>query len=87
MESFFLLFCHSYLDLSHDYHAQLCVHSRFIFTAHTSLGCKKCLTSRLFDRKPDKLLSRTLCRIRVTAHVILEVREEDAVNYVLFAPL
>ena len=44
---------------------------------------------RLFDRKPDKLLSRTLytCRIRVTAHVIFKVCEEDAVNYVLFAPL
>ena len=25
---------------------------------------------RLFDRKPNKLLSRTLYRIRVTAHVI-----------------
>ena len=36
---------------------------------------------RLFDRKPDKF------RIRVTAHVTLKVREEDAVNYVLFAPL
>ena len=32
-------FCHSYLDLSHDFHAQLCFHSHFIFTAHTSLGC------------------------------------------------
>ena len=35
----------------------------------------------------DKLLSRTLYRIRVTAHVILKVCEEDAVNDVLFAPL
>ena len=42
---------------------------------------------RLFDRKPDKLLSRTLYRIRVTAHLIFKVREEDVVNYVLFAPL
>ena len=42
---------------------------------------------RLFDRKPDKLLPRTLCRIRVTAHVILKVREEDAMNDSLFAPL
>ena len=42
---------------------------------------------RIFDRKPDKLLSRTLYRIRVTAHVIFKVREEDAVNYVQFAPL
>ena len=42
---------------------------------------------RLFDRKPDKLLPRTLCRIRVTAHVILKVREEDAMNDALFAPL
>ena len=39
MESFFFSFCHSYLDLTHDFHAQLCFHSHFIFTAHTSLGC------------------------------------------------
>ena len=32
-------------------------------------------------------LSRSLYKIRVTAHVILKVREEDAVNDVLFAPL
>ena len=35
----FFSFCHSYLDLSHDFHAQLCFHSHFVFTAHTSLGC------------------------------------------------
>ena len=35
------------------------------------------------DRKPDKLLPR----IRVTAHVTLKVREEDALNDSLFAPL
>ena len=35
----FFSFCHSYLDLSHDFHAQLCFHSHFIFTAHTFLGC------------------------------------------------
>ena len=35
-----LFFCHSYLDLSHDFHAQLCFHSHYIFTAHTSLGCR-----------------------------------------------
>ena len=40
---------------------------------------------RLFDRKPDKFLSRTLYRIFVTAYVIFKVREEDAVNDVLFA--
>ena len=39
VDSFFS-FCHSYLDLSHDYHAQLWIHSNFIFTAHTSLGCR-----------------------------------------------
>ena len=27
-----------------------------IFTAHTSLGCRKCLIGMLLDRKPDKLL-------------------------------
>ena len=41
----------------------------------------------IFDRKPDKLLSRTLYRTRVAAHVILKVREEDAMNDALFAPL
>ena len=37
---FFFSFCHLYLDLSHDFHAQLCFHSHFIFTAHTSLCCR-----------------------------------------------
>ena len=74
MESFFS-FCYSYFDLSHDFHAQYCFHSHLIFTAHTSLGCRN-----VFDRKPDTLLSWTLYRIRVTAHVILKVREEDVMN-------
>ena len=40
MESFFFFsFCHSYLDHPHDFQAQLCFHTHFIFTAHTSLGC------------------------------------------------
>ena len=33
---YFFPFCHSYLDLSYDFHAQLRFHSHFIFTAHTS---------------------------------------------------
>ena len=37
--SFFFSFCHSYFDLSHDFHAELCFHSHFIFTAHTSFCC------------------------------------------------
>ena len=37
---YFFSFCHSYLYLSHEYHAQLWIHSNFIFTAHTSLGCR-----------------------------------------------
>ena len=41
----------------------------------------------LFDRKLDKLLSRTLYRIRVAVHVILKVRKKDAMNDALFAPL
>ena len=86
--SCFFSFCHSYLDLSHDFHAQLCFHSYFIFTAHTSLGCRlKCLIGRLFYHKPDRLLSGTLYRFLVAAHVILKVSEEDAVNDVLFATL
>ena len=72
-------FCHSYLEISHDFHAQICFHSH-LFIAHTSLGCSKCLTGMLFDGKPDKLPSRTLYRTRVAAHVILKVREEDAMN-------
>ena len=53
------------------------------FTAHTSLGCRKCLIGMLFDRKRDKLLSR----VRVAAHVIFKVSEEDVMNDALFAPL
>ena len=86
MKSIFFSFCHSYLNLSHDFLAHICFHSHF-FTAHTSLGCKNCLIGILFDRKPDKLLSLTLYKTRVAAHVILKVREEDAMNDVLFAPL
>ena len=37
----------------------------------------------LFDRKPDKLLSR----IRVAAHAIFKIREEDVMYDALFAPL
>ena len=40
-----------------------------------------------FDRKPDKLLSRTLYKTRVAANVILKVREEDAMNDAIFEPL
>ena len=40
MEIYLFSFCHSYLDLSHDFHAQLCFHSYFIFTAHASLSCR-----------------------------------------------
>ena len=77
----------THISISYDCHAQLCFYSHFIFTAHTSLGCRNAnLIGSLFDRKPDKLLPRTLYRIRVTAHVILKVRE-DAMNYALFAPL
>ena len=81
MKSFFFSFCHSCLDLSHDFHSQISFHSHF-FTAPTSLGCRKCLIGMLFDRKPEKLLSRTLYRTRVAAHVIL-----NAMNDALFAPL
>ena len=57
------------------------------FTAHTSLGCRKCLIGMLFDHKPDTLLPRTLYRTRVAAHDILKVQEEDAMNDALFATL
>ena len=53
------------------------------FTAHTALGCREYLIGMLFNRKPDKLLYRT----GGAAHVILKVREEDAMNDALFAPL
>ena len=87
MKSIFFSFCHSYLDLSHDFHAKICFHSHFFFTAHTSLGIRKCLIGMQFDRKPDKLLSRALYKARVAVHVILKLREEDAMNDALFAPL
>ena len=61
--------------------------NHILFTAHTSLGCRKLLIGMLFDRKPDKLLSRRLYMTHVAEHVILEVREEDAMNDALFAPL
>ena len=79
-------FCHPCFDLSREFHAQICFHSHF-FTAHTSLGCSNGLIGMLFDRKPDKLLSRTLYRTRVAAHIILKVRKKDAMNYALFVPL
>ena len=85
-EIHFFSFCHSYLDLSHDFHARICFHSHFS-TAHTSLGRGKCLKGRLFDPMPDKLLPRTLYRIHVAAHVTLKVSEKDAMNDVLFASL
>ena len=56
---------------------------KYVFTAHTSLGCRKCLIGMLFHRKPDKLLSR----IRVAAHVFFKIREEDVMYDALFAPL
>ena len=79
-------FCHSYLDLSHDFNYQIFFHSHF-FTAHTSLGNRKCLIGMQFDRKPDNVLIRTLYKTRVAANVILKVREDDAINDALFAPL
>ena len=33
--------------------------THIFFTAHTSLGCRKCLIGMLFDRKQDKLLYKT----------------------------
>ena len=86
MKFIFFSFCHSYLDLSHDFLAHICFHSHF-FTAHTSLGCRKCLIGMLYNSKPDKLWSRILYRTRAAAHLILKVREEGAMNDVLFAPL
>ena len=86
MKFMFFTFCHSYLDISNNFRAQICFHSHF-FTAHTSLGCRKCLIGMLLDRKPDKLPLRTLYRTRVAAHVTLKVSEEDAMNDALFAPL
>ena len=39
MKSFFFSLCHSYLDLSHDFHDQICF-THILFTGHTSLGCR-----------------------------------------------
>ena len=75
---FLFFFVLSLLSRSlHDFHAHLFFHSHFIFTAHTSLGCRM-----------SEIASQTNCCHRpYTAHVILKVREEDAVNDVLFASL
>ena len=86
-EILFFLFCHSYLDLSHDFHAQLCFHSHFIFTAQTSLGCRMSDRQAFRSQVSPIAVMDPIYRRRVTAHVILKVREEDAVNDVLFAPL
>ena len=40
-----------------------------------------------FDCKPDELLSRTLYKTCVAANVILKLREIDAMNDALLAPL
>ena len=82
MKSIFFLF----FVISYEFHAQICSCPHF-FTAHTSLGCRKFLIGRIVDPKPDKLLSRTLHRTHVAAHVILKVCEEDAMNDALFEPL
>ena len=44
--------------------------THIFFTAHTSLGSRKCLIRMQFNRKPDKLLSRSLFKICVAANVI-----------------
>ena len=82
-------FCQPCFDLSHEFHDQICFHSHF-FNGHTSLGCRNCLIGMLFDRKPDKLVSRTLYRTRVAAHVILKVhvrKKKDAMNNALLVSL
>ena len=52
-----------------------CAFTHMFFTAHTSLGCRKCLMGMLCDH----MLSRTPYRTCVAVHVILKVREEDAI--------
>ena len=61
--------------------------THILFSLRKLLLVVESLIDRLFDRKPVQLLSWTLYRIRVTAHVVLKVHREDAVNDVLFAPL
>ena len=90
MKSFFFSFFFFVLSLIsrslHDFHAQLCFHLHFIFTAHTSLCC------RMSDRQAFLIASQTNgCHGpyigSVLLHMIFEkVREEDAVNDVLFSP-
>ena len=83
---FFFSFFHLYLDLSHDFHAQICFHSHF-FHCPYFFWLYKCVIGMQFDRKPATLLSRTLYKSHVAAHVILKVREEDAMKDALLAPL
>ena len=80
-------FCHSYLDLSHDFHAQLCFRSHFSFTLRIHLLAVEMSDRQVFRSKASQIAVTDPNRTRVTAHVILKVREEDAVNDVLFAPL
>ena len=55
-------FCHSYFDICYDFHAHMCFHSHF-FSAHTSLGCRKCLMGMFLNH----MLSRTPYRTCVAA--------------------
>ena len=48
-----------------------------VFTAHTSLSFRKAIRSQAKKKLP---------LTRVSAHAILKVREEYAINGVLFAP-
>ena len=80
MKSIFVSFCRSYLDFSHNIHARICFRSLFSL-------CILLLAVKVFDCKPDKMLSLTLYKTRVVANVILKIREMDAMNDALYLRL
>ena len=65
----------------------LWIHSHFISTAHTSLGCRHDRSAGFTFASQTNCCHGTYIGSVLPAHVILKVCEEDDVNDVLFAPL
>ena len=79
----FFSFCHSnFISLILGY-----AFTHILFSLHTLLLAVDMPDRQAFRSQAGKSLPWTLYRIYVTAHVILKVREEDAMNDSLFAPL
>ena len=61
--------------------------ARILFPLRIHLLAVEISDRQAFRSQASQIAVTDPNRIRVTAHVILKVREEDAVNDVLFAPL